>query len=227
MLYDEPHPYGDEIGAMCAGDVGRKPDLLIVMGTSLKVHGIKKLVKDLAKAVHAHPSAASPKNKTGGGKVVFVNKTAPAAEWNGIIDVHVAGETDAWVDRVVCDWKKSRPADWEVQQTLDATGSDDPFALAKTVAGKAASACASVARPLASKLTAAAEPKQKKGNAENIPPLALKGKPSLAAPVSPSKRRANGDADGSPRKKRLQVVVELPIIERGLLFGASNVVHAS
>lgn len=137
VLYDEPHPYGDEIGAMCTGDLARKPDLLIIMGTSLKVHGIKKLVKDFAKAVHAHPAAASPKNKTGGGKVIFVNKTAPGSEWAGIIDVHVEGETNAWVDKVIRDWKKSRPADWEIQQTLDST--EDSFAVTKRVAGKAGS----------------------------------------------------------------------------------------
>lgn len=53
------------------------------------------------------------------GKVIFVNKTPPSSEWDGIIDYHVDGETDAWVNRVVEDWKRLRPADWEVQTTLD------------------------------------------------------------------------------------------------------------
>ena len=131
VLYDEPHPYGDEIGSMCTTDLSKKPDVLIIMGTSLKVHGIKKLVKDFARAVHGHPAAGSPKNKTGGGKVIFVNKTAPGAEWNGIIDVHVAGDTDSWVDRVVRDWKKNRPADWETQPTLDTMLADDLFSVKK------------------------------------------------------------------------------------------------
>ncbi|KZW03934.1 DHS-like NAD/FAD-binding domain-containing protein [Exidia glandulosa HHB12029] len=206
VLYDEPHPYGDEIGAMCTGDLARKPDLLIIMGTSLKVHGIKKLVKDFAKAVHAHPAAASPKNKTGGGKVIFVNKTAPGSEWAGIIDVHVEGETDAWVDKVIRDWKKSRPADWEIQKTLDST--EDSFAVTKRVAGKAGKS------------------KTNKSDAENIPPIAFP-KPSQAAPSSPSKRRSNAEDGGSPRKKRMQVEVELPAVERGLLFGTSNAARVS
>ncbi|EJD53868.1 DHS-like NAD/FAD-binding domain-containing protein [Auricularia subglabra TFB-10046 SS5] len=216
VLYDEPHPYGDEIGAMCTTDLGRKPDLLIIMGTSLKVHGIKKLVKDFAKAVHAHPSSSSPKNKTGGGKVVFVNKTAPAAEWASIIDVHVAGPSDEWVDKVIRDWKKSRPADWEIQKTLDATAADDPFAVTKKIAGKASS-------------------KPNKDNAENLPPFpkTLQRKPSQAVPLSPSKRRGNQDGDhdeGSPRKKRAAkriVEVVLPPVERGLLFNTNtNIAHA-
>lgn len=81
------------------------------MGTSLKVHGLKKLVKDFAKIVHASSS------KTGG-KVIFINRTSPGSEWSDIIDYHVSGETDAWVEKVIEDWKKMRPVDWEVQQTL-------------------------------------------------------------------------------------------------------------
>lgn len=119
VLYEEPHPLGDEIGRLCAADLARKPDLLIIMGTSLKVHGIRRLVKEFCRAVHEHPAASSPKNKTGGGKVLFINKTAPSSEWTGLIDYHVMGETDAWVDRVIREWKKSRPSDWELQTKLD------------------------------------------------------------------------------------------------------------
>jgi NAD+-dependent protein deacetylase SIR2 len=109
-------------------DLTRKPDLLIIMGTSLKVHGLKKLVKEFAKSVHAsappeHSLATSPKVTTSKnsmkGKVIFINKTPPSSEWNGIIDYHVEGETDAWVARVLEDWKRMRPHDWEVQTTLD------------------------------------------------------------------------------------------------------------
>lgn len=111
--------------------------MLIIMGTSLKVHGLKKLVKDFAKTVHAPSSSksGSPKSiKSWAGKVIFVNRTPPAGEWADIIDYHVAGETDAWVDKVVADWKKMRPADWEVQKTLDAEGQNSPFKAIKEVA---------------------------------------------------------------------------------------------
>ena len=126
VLYDEPHPLGDDIGTIQTADIARKPDMLIIMGTSLKVHGFKKLVKDFARAVHESAPPASlppgpPLKKTAksfAGKVVFINKTAPGSEWDGIIDYHVAGETDRWVEKVLEDWKKSRPQDWEVQQTL-------------------------------------------------------------------------------------------------------------
>lgn len=121
--------------------------MLIIMGTSLKVHGFKKLVRDFARAVQqsapcaASSSTSSPrKTKNWAGKVIFVNKTAPGSEWEGIIDYHIEGETDRWVERVIEDWKKMRPQDWEVQQTLVGTGSDKmgSFATAKDMATAAA-----------------------------------------------------------------------------------------
>jgi len=125
-LYDETHPLGDDIGTIQSQDIARKPDMLIIMGTSLKVHGLKKLVKEFAKVVHASATTAasgSPKrvNKWQG-KVVFVNNTAPGSEWSDVIDYHIMGETDTWVEKVIEDWKKMRPSDWEIQQTLDAQG---------------------------------------------------------------------------------------------------------
>ncbi len=136
VLYDEAHPLGDDIGAIQALDVSRKPDMLIIMGTSLKVHGLRRLVKEFAKAVHASaPSDPTSTAKNWLGKVIFVNKTPPGSEWNGIIDYHIEGETDAWSHRVEEDWRKMRPSDWEVQQTLD---EDDSIAFKtmKDVVGK-------------------------------------------------------------------------------------------
>ncbi|ORY33970.1 DHS-like NAD/FAD-binding domain-containing protein [Naematelia encephala] len=108
VLYDEPHPLGDDIGAIQTYDMTRSPDLLLIMGTSLKVHGLKRLVKDFAKAVHAKK-----------GLVVFVNATPPSREWEGVIDVHIHGETDPWAEKVEEEWKRVRPQDWETQLVLD------------------------------------------------------------------------------------------------------------
>jgi NAD-dependent histone deacetylase SIR2 len=112
VLYDEPHPLGDDIGLLQTYDLTRQPDVLLIMGTSLKVHGLKRLVKEFAKSVHARPSGKK-------GLVIFVNATPPSKEWEGVIDIHVQGETDRWVEKVEEDWRAARPADWEVQKTLD------------------------------------------------------------------------------------------------------------
>jgi len=108
VLYDEPHPHGDAIGDLQSYDLSRSPDLLLIMGTSLKVHGLKRLVKEFAKAVHAKK-----------GSVIFVNATSPSREWEGVIDVHVHGETDRWVEMVEEEWRRFRPQDWETQTLLD------------------------------------------------------------------------------------------------------------
>ncbi|KAF8064265.1 hypothetical protein FPV67DRAFT_211636 [Lyophyllum atratum] len=93
--------------------------------TSLKVNGLRKLVKEFAKTVHGStPSSSSSTAKPWQGKVVFVNNTPPSSEWNGIIDYHVEGDSDTWVEKVVEHWKKMRPANWEVQQSLVAIDGD-------------------------------------------------------------------------------------------------------
>ncbi|KAI9019762.1 DHS-like NAD/FAD-binding domain-containing protein [Hyaloraphidium curvatum] len=92
VLYNENHDKGDIIGKLVGIDLRRKPDMLIVMGTSLKVVGIKKVVKDLAKAIHASPN----------GRVVLINQTGVTKEWESVFDYHVLGPADAIVDHL---WK--------------------------------------------------------------------------------------------------------------------------
>lgn len=102
------------------------------MGTSLKVHGLKKLVKEFAKVVHASSPTVANSSKSVSSNalkriVIFVNKTPPSAEWDDVIDYHVEGETDLWAGRVLEDWKTMRPADWEIQTTLDGVAENAPI----------------------------------------------------------------------------------------------------
>ncbi|KAJ6503315.1 DHS-like NAD/FAD-binding domain-containing protein [Mycena vitilis] len=217
VLYDEPHPLGDDIATIQTADLARKPDMLIIMGTSLKVHGLKKLVKEFAKTVHSLAPSSPSKAKKWSGKVVFVNRTPPGAEWAGIIDYHVAGETDAWVGKVIEDWKKMRPSDWEIQQTLDGDVSmNGNFKVAK---GK----------------TAKDTKKKLRKDEENVPPLPtamvlstppvvapLPVKGAITPPLSPSKRRKDNShytLESSPSKRRtLSPMKGLEDGARGLLF---------
>ena len=54
------------------------------MGTSLKVHGLKQLVKQFAKSVHALEN----------GRAVFINKTPLSSEWMDIFDFQLLGSSD-------------------------------------------------------------------------------------------------------------------------------------
>lgn len=88
VLYNEDHPDGESIGKLQSSDLKRKPDLLIVMGTSLKIPALKKFIKQAAKLIHS----------TRNGKVIFINRTAPTKEWDKVFDYEVLGDTDDWVN---------------------------------------------------------------------------------------------------------------------------------
>ncbi|RYP28813.1 hypothetical protein DL767_007031 [Monosporascus sp. MG133] len=98
VLYGEDHPQSDLISPIVQYDLSAGPDLLLVLGTSLRVHGLKVMVKEFAKAVH---------NK--GGKVVFINFTKPSeSAWGDVIDYWIEWDCDAWVT----DLKDRKPHLW-------------------------------------------------------------------------------------------------------------------
>lgn len=104
VLYGEEHPDADMVGSLAEADIRAAPDLMIILGTSLKVHGLKVFVKQFARAVHAR-----------GGRVVFVNNTPPPdSVWSDAIDFFVAMDCDAWV----ADVKARRAGIWEKQTRL-------------------------------------------------------------------------------------------------------------
>ncbi|KAG8526556.1 uncharacterized protein KY384_008757 [Bacidia gigantensis] len=107
VLYGEEHPSADAIGKITTHDLTLYPDLLLILGTSLHVHGLKTMVREFAKAVHARPG--------GKGKVVFVNLTRPAESvWKDVIDYWVCMDCDAWVEKT----KECRPEIWKIQKQL-------------------------------------------------------------------------------------------------------------
>ncbi|KAK3389418.1 hypothetical protein B0H63DRAFT_98729 [Podospora didyma] len=98
VLYGEEHPKADLISPIVQHDLSLGPDMLLILGTSMRVHGLKVLVKEFAKAVHER-----------GGKVVFVNFTKPAdSVWSDVIDYWVQWDCDAWVGNL----QKRKPALW-------------------------------------------------------------------------------------------------------------------
>ncbi|KAL1892042.1 NAD-dependent deacetylase hst3 [Ceratocystis pirilliformis] len=98
VLYGEEHPSSHLISPIITSDLGVAPDMMLIMGTSLRVHGLKVMVREFAKAVH---------NK--GGHVVFINFTKPPESiWGDVIDYWVSWDCDAWVD----DLKSHIPLMW-------------------------------------------------------------------------------------------------------------------
>ena len=100
------HPYGDAIAAVQSHDLNRNPDILLVLGTSLKVPGLIQLVKEFAKRVHARPQRLGQAIGATQG-VFFVNKTPPpGSQWNQVFDYWIKGDCDAWVDNVQACWRR-------------------------------------------------------------------------------------------------------------------------
>ncbi|KAJ8107882.1 hypothetical protein ONZ43_g6595 [Nemania bipapillata] len=98
VLYGEEHPQSDLISPIVQHDLAAGPDLLLVLGTSLRVHGLKVMVKEFAKAVHKK-----------GGKVVFINFTKPSeSAWGDVLDYWIQWDCDAWVE----DLKTRKPLLW-------------------------------------------------------------------------------------------------------------------
>ncbi|KAK4183955.1 putative NAD-dependent histone deacetylase [Podospora australis] len=98
VLYGEEHPHSHLISPLVQHDLSLAPDMLLILGTSMRVHGLKVLVREFAKAVHDR-----------GGKVVFVNFTKPPESvWADVLDYWVQWDCDAWVS----DLQQRKPALW-------------------------------------------------------------------------------------------------------------------
>ncbi|WQF90427.1 Putative Sirtuin family, DHS-like NAD/FAD-binding domain superfamily [Colletotrichum destructivum] len=86
VLYGEENPQAEYINEVVKQDLHQRPDILLIMGTSLTTYGVKYLIRDFAEAPHEQ-----------NGKVVYVNRTRPAKEWDNIIDYWAEQECDIWV----------------------------------------------------------------------------------------------------------------------------------
>lgn len=92
------------------------------MGTSLKVHGLKQLVKGFARTIHQNNLDIDEKSRKMPGNVVFVNATPAAGkEWSSDLDYFVHGTSDDFVNRLVNQWKTTRPQDWQIQTKITQT----------------------------------------------------------------------------------------------------------
>ena len=89
VLYGEDHPSNSLLAPFVPFDAASQPEVLLIMGTSLKVFGLQKVVREFAKAIHEQKK----------GKVIFVNRTRPAESvWDGILDYFVPMDCDDWVE---------------------------------------------------------------------------------------------------------------------------------
>lgn len=84
VLYNEFHPDGELIGRITEKDLKSKPDCLVISGTTLKIPGVKRLVKEMARVVHAN-----------NGYVIWINIDLPpqnVVDYIDYIDLVVVGD---------------------------------------------------------------------------------------------------------------------------------------
>ena len=172
VLYGEEHPSADILGSIATHDLTLSPDLLLILGTSLHVHGLKTLVREFARSVHARPG--------GPGKVVFVNLSRPTESvWKDVIDFWVDMDCDAWVRAL----RRHRPDMFQVQEGL-------------TLAVRKASNGSS---PLQKSIAASSDVETERENLvsersiQDLPPKA--SKPKVVVPLTPRKRQPLQDCD--------------------------------
>lgn len=131
VLYGEEHPEGEVIGKCIAKDARSKPDVLLIIGTSLKVVGLKKLIKDVVKSMNRNTSTTTTSsaedqnnndNKSRGTRkkpnsiVILINKTDVAlGPWQDMIDFHIKCDSDEWI----LDLKTRVPDLFTIQTKID------------------------------------------------------------------------------------------------------------
>ncbi len=84
VLYNELHPDSELIGKISSTDLHSRPDGLVVVGTTLKIPGVKRLVRELSHAVHAAK-----------GGVIWLNVEEPRInkkEFENCFDLIVKGD---------------------------------------------------------------------------------------------------------------------------------------
>jgi NAD-dependent SIR2 family protein deacetylase len=102
VLYNETHPFGDVIGEMVSHDLDHVQArlrldgnvVLLVVGTSLKISGVKSMVCKFAKILHsARGDQDGSDDDTSAICTIYVNRKFPTAsrEWEGVFDAWVYG----------------------------------------------------------------------------------------------------------------------------------------
>jgi hypothetical protein len=129
VLYNEVHRNGEMVGEMAEKDLvggskgkGRSgADLLLVVGTSLRVPGTKRIVREFAKAVRSRSShnsglmtpTQSPRRSPAADveppiSSVYLNLDfpVPTREWEGVFDVWLQGDAQCFAEMLQVEIKK-------------------------------------------------------------------------------------------------------------------------
>ncbi|KAK4691907.1 hypothetical protein P7C71_g5192, partial [Lecanoromycetidae sp. Uapishka_2] len=90
-FHDMHNPDDEAIGAASAADLRARPDAVIVVGTSLEIPGVKRMVREMCKVVRGRKE----------GDAIWINRNPPpiAKEFEDCWDLIVAGDCDTVAQR--------------------------------------------------------------------------------------------------------------------------------
>lgn len=116
VLYNEFNPDAEAIGAVTKADLKSRPDCLIVVGTSLKVPGVRRIVREMCGVVQDYR----------GGMTVWINEDDPPVgkDFDGAFDIIVRGDCEK-VAKIaeMPRWDGSEPPPAESETDSDSCGS--------------------------------------------------------------------------------------------------------
>ena len=103
VLYNEHNPDEEAITSVMNADARSRPRVLVVAGTSLKIPGVRRLVKTLCPVIRSRKD----------GVTMFINSEPPVGkEFENCFDLVVQGSTDQVADVVqLKHWEDERPYD--------------------------------------------------------------------------------------------------------------------
>ncbi|KAI1928160.1 hypothetical protein LOZ58_006823 [Ophidiomyces ophidiicola] len=90
VLYNEDNPDEEAIGSVVRADLRTRPDALVVVGTSLKIPGVRRIVKEMCRVVHGRKD----------GVTIWINHDAAplGREFEQCWDLVVKGNCDDVAD---------------------------------------------------------------------------------------------------------------------------------
>lgn len=86
VLYNENHKEGEDIQEFQTADIKTSPDLLLVMGTSLNIIGVKRMITDFV--------------RLGNCASVFINKTPPPKGLEVVFNYFIPGCCDGIIGAI-------------------------------------------------------------------------------------------------------------------------------
>lgn len=117
VLYNEHNPDEEAITSVMNADVKSRPRVLIVAGTSLKIPGVRRLVKSLCTVIRGRKD----------GVTMFINNEPPVGkEFENCFDLIVQGTTDEVADLAkLKHWEDSTPYEMLPDPVFDTKHTSD------------------------------------------------------------------------------------------------------